>query len=497
MKHTNLGTRSRIKSWMTIETGLIAFLLITLFSLPESNATPTNANYAEIAVALSTIPVDMAAQHYELKNETKKAAALHLTVDALSIINKVLFFYNNINGQKQKGLGTWDYEHKSFLVQSTFLMRDFTKIYQHLKELRYGKIVEQDDFNDLTNNDLTNIEFTDTEAKEENVSQENTVPEISKIEYAWKVFGLSSLKGLTAFALACAQEDVTEDYSWEQARSVASAAYSLVRLSEEYTALKRRSAMREILTTALVANALWLAYELVQYKQNPKPMSLAKARRVLPQEEQRAREQAARGQAGQRQGALPIRRQQMCPSCHADDRLSQLNCGHGNCMDCLQTNVRDRYLTRNDQDGLRFNNLRCPAGCGQHLTRNDLQQISNGIERLPLAPRQRHPVQPAEILAAFDEAEIERLLLQSPVAMEARRVIALADPDNQAAINNAQQQAQRGFQVCPHCTQGVERRLACQHMTCSNCTHQFCILCAGNWHGHDYAACQAAHPNAR
>lgn len=37
---------------------------------------------------------------------------------------------------------------------------------------------------------------------------------------------------------------------------------------------------------------------------------------------------------------------------------------------------------------------------------------------------------------------------------------------------------------CPKCSVRIEKNKACNHMTCSNCSHQFCWLCKGAWNDH-------------
>jgi len=40
---------------------------------------------------------------------------------------------------------------------------------------------------------------------------------------------------------------------------------------------------------------------------------------------------------------------------------------------------------------------------------------------------------------------------------------------------------------CPHCDTQIEKNQGCNHMTCSNCKHEFCWLCKGDWSVHGSA----------
>ena len=48
--------------------------------------------------------------------------------------------------------------------------------------------------------------------------------------------------------------------------------------------------------------------------------------------------------------------------------------------------------------------------------------------------------------------------------------------------------ANEGWKQCPRCSIMIELSIGCYHMTCSNCTHEFCFRCLSNWNS-DNATC--------
>ena len=81
-----------------------------------------------MGLALATIPLDIAAHHYDRTKNTKKATALHVTVDTLSILNKILFFYNNTQSS---------FTSRDSLVNNAWMVRDINKLFRHIKILKF------------------------------------------------------------------------------------------------------------------------------------------------------------------------------------------------------------------------------------------------------------------------------------------------------------------------------------------------------------------------
>ena len=53
---------------------------------------------------------------------------------------------------------------------------------------------------------------------------------------------------------------------------------------------------------------------------------------------------------------------------------------------------------------------------------------------------------------------------------------------------------------CPHCHRPIQKNQGCMHMTCSQCRHEFCWLCQGDWKSHSdstggYYACNKCAPS--
>ncbi|KAF0980451.1 hypothetical protein FDP41_013665 [Naegleria fowleri] len=49
---------------------------------------------------------------------------------------------------------------------------------------------------------------------------------------------------------------------------------------------------------------------------------------------------------------------------------------------------------------------------------------------------------------------------------------------------------QKNTKPCPKCKRLIDKNGGCNHMTCSMCHHEFCWLCFGNWHNHNFEACK-------
>ncbi len=272
-------------------TKLLATLLL-LQSLSPLQAT-TTGNYTEMGLALATIPFDIAANKHILAENTKKAALYGLAADSLSFLGRVLYVHNNLEAQYL--MGRMQLDSRDMLVNFSIALLDIKNIFKNMRILlpaRKKPAVEQDatddlldfDFDDeasdsainhITVDNLLDFDFDqDDLALNEILDEAQEVTEVenkelSRLVQAWRVVALPSLKGLTAFALACAQYEATpsDRFSRREARTMLTAAHSLTKLLAEYSALKAKSGYTKLLSAALIINATWLTYEIHNFTQ--------------------------------------------------------------------------------------------------------------------------------------------------------------------------------------------------------------------------------------
>jgi len=398
----------------------VLFQALFLVSVRVQATTPTQ--YAEMATALATIPFDIAAHHVACTNkDAQTATKLHIAAQTITILNKVLFLYNNISGQKELYGGKWTIKSRDFLVNSAFLVRNVIRLDQHLRDLMSISGIQDDvalSLNDLAPeislNQNLNSDVLDPE-------QAGKIAEISKLAYAWEVLMLPVFKGLTAFVLACTQEEATssERYSNIQARRLATATHSLVNLAEEYTMLKPDSDNKKFLAALLFVNTVWLIYEAQKYIREL-PAAYVPMRKV-------------RGD---------------CTICLGENKeLNELHCGHMYCQDCLagQINVQftDKRATLDQTQCLN-------PDCRVHMSRGAMAEILD-----------KHKDKD-RILTVYDEIIRDR---------KKKKVL---DDEAKAAIMRL------GAKPCPQCKVPIQKNMGCDHMTC-RCGHQFWWSCLGTY----------------
>lgn len=400
--------------------------LLILQNLSTLQATGIG-NYAEMGLALAAIPFDMAAQKHELENDTKKAAVHHVYLNSINILKNSLYLFNNFAFQRR--LGRINLGSRDVLVHYGLITADLISLYKNYRKL----VPAQKKPIHPATDDLLNFDFDEEESTQETTtetaSNEDVVveedEEVSELVQRLRTVVLPGLKGLTSFALACAQSGATpyESISRKQARYLAASAHLLTRLLAAYSGSKLTVDYKKILKAGLILNSVWLAYEATQY------VATLPILNRQPEDQQ---------QLGVDHGPLiPLQRQAgECSVCYDDADLLQLHCGHAICCQaCLNNQLNANTL----------NTVTCPQhGCTERINRNEIRDITNDNEQR---------------LAAYD------------AAMQPVRPIT---PEAAAAL---------GAKPCPGrgCGVPIYRNGGCQHMTCRRCDHQFCWVCLGDW----------------
>ncbi|QQR49705.1 hypothetical protein IPF37_02580 [bacterium] len=334
----------------------------------------TAGNFREMVLAVSTIPVEIAAEKAFFDKEPKRAALLHIAADLLALANKYYFFDNNIAAQNGD-TGTWTYERRDMAVNAALVVLDIknlVKHYEQFKALHIQELEEYDPFADPINED----------EDESRVNAQQQL-QISHLAYYWRVVALPCLKGLTALAVACTQEGVARRFEITQARNLAIAAHSFTKLLSEYASLEQSASTSKykiILSAALMANAAWLVYEAKDYIDFLTPTPMEKV-----------------------QGS--------CPVCCLDNEVIELNrlhCGHAYCTECLQGQIREAFKVRGTSA---FHKIACPnscKGCTDFLSRNEIAEVMKNDKDY------------RAMLIAFDEARRHRKAENSMTDEEVR-----------------------------------------------------------------------------
>ncbi len=333
----------------------VAIGLLLIVSPCSSLLATTAANYAEMVAALTTMATDIAARHYAFKEEPSTALKLQCATSGLSLVNKGLFFHNNIAAKQD--LGGWSFDSRDCYFNAALAARDTTKFAQHLYQL-YTSLPEDviADIGNVTPETLQAALDMQIAAEKTNQKKQKSKPHL-KLDYLRKVVALPLLKGLSSFALACTQEYATS-YSGQQARFTATAAHCFTNLLDEYSNLEQDSLLTRPLIAALLINALWLVGETSLYM----------------------------GECGELQNYVV---QNEKSKCHNAD-LRRLRCGHRACVDCLQDSIRQQL----DSDPEDLDHVECnEPGCNHRLSRIDVQGACNN------AP---------DIMQAYDIAKFNR-----------------------------------------------------------------------------------------
>ncbi|MFH1832351.1 MAG: IBR domain-containing protein [bacterium] len=477
----------------------VIFVLFGTFSLLQAQSwgqvqarSATVANYAEMGLALASIPADIAAHVQDGKKNKKTSLILHLAYDALSILNKFFSIYNDIKMQERDGNVAG--ASKEFSVNGVIMLCDLIQLGQHAKQFLQIKDEPQE-----------SLEILDAQ----------TEKEISALASTWNTVGLTSFKGVTAFALAWCQSN----NSGAKARAVCAVAHALTRLLDAYAQMDPRSSYRNFVLVAILANAAWLIFELTNQELELESKKLQKKRaqkkelkagepgfcgycwnyknnviigvdgvcycsdcrardsfllqpelparnnwpQVAPVRSEAGLVKPAVGQDGQVNNQ-PIK----CPICMEEkneDDMFVLGCEDHFCRDCMQGHLKVRY----EDHGTDFDRVVClNPNCAHHyvIGRDEIQAINNDpkyLERYDNAAREH---QQAEMGKKLGAENIDLSMFGGSI------------------------------KSCPKCGNGVEKDGGCDHMTCK-CRHEFCWRCLGDRRSYSGHTCYQTAPLLR
>lgn len=407
----------------------ITFCVVLLTNIFTPLSPTTSANKAEIRAALATILVDMAANHYAFKGNTKKANFFKCATDILSLSTRGLFFYNNKHATDDTG--GWNPYERDCLVNGVFMVRDVTKLAEHLHaSISPEKMTAQEEIDAKILTDALAQETlspeVDIEALKACLAQEQLdhpnnknyhllTPE-QKITYNFKVFFNPLFKGLTALAIACTQGYSTT-LSGDQSRFTAATLHSCAQLLEEYSNLRTDSSIQKPLLFALCLNFAWAIFE--GNKSFKEGAALAG---------QKDESRTTRGNTVTEK-FLTVN----CPACGAGSRAIRLDCDHGHCIRCRNQELQTK-LQANDTD--QFHHLFCSDDCKIHpLSRIAIEGITGNdpdimhaydVARFRNAPR-------ADLAPHYAMLGIDRTATAQGVCAAFRRISLRHHPDRNPA----------------------------------------------------------------
>jgi hypothetical protein len=470
----------------------------------------TTGNYIEMGLALASIPVDMAAQSYAIKHGKQAAAQLNMASATISLLNKIFFFYNNFYNTTYVSRTSYGIK-RDCIANGIIAIRDITKIIQAIKKIPVShndpsftadlsSLLDDEQITQFMEQVNNNNQLPDNQVNEKH--EDTQAKEVSKATYLWKVGVLPLAKGLTAFLIAWTQ-DGTHSFSGEHACFVATAAHSLARLLDEYSALDVGSPYRKAILVLLLANIAWLIFEIKSYRDTLPP-------------EWHPGPVAHEGECG------------ICLDTSADFQAAgkgndfrELQCGHVYCKHCLRQHV-DAQLKDNN-----FANLHCPhQGCMhlineaeiRNIVDNNMTLLSNYNDaafkdwqtRARLHGWRQCPTPNCGY--GFINDENRRIAHECPSCHQRYCGNCLTNHDSNAACpvtaitagssENADW-IRRNTKPCPRCSVAIQKNEGCNHMTCQRaaggCGHEFCWICGQPWnrntHPSFYQCPNGSHPN--
>lgn len=235
----------------------------------------TASNVAEFASALAIIPAEIAANSCALKKQDpKKVVKLRILADLANVLNKSIFLCNSVGPILSQGRSLGPKNRES-LFGGLLLARDLIKLGSHLKSLKAMHAVDaasslEKMIKDLDDDGNDNDEFGENSESDDNEPANVEQPvidskEVSGFAKTWNIVLMPCLKGLSALALACVQENVSA-YSSPQMRNLVSAARCFVALADELSEFDEANfPYKKAIYVALIINAVLFIYEINKY----------------------------------------------------------------------------------------------------------------------------------------------------------------------------------------------------------------------------------------
>jgi len=238
----------------------------------------------------------------------------------------------------------------------------------------------------------------------------------------------------------------------------------------------------------------------------------ARARAVILAQQQ-AMQARVRAQTPEEEKEAELKRaaEWSCGICSDNSNAVQLQCGHTYCAGCL-THILDTAIREQEKDTVQS---KCPEPtCRSDIHINDVARITNNdrvkitaLERIRLAkqpgakncptPNCGHvfiadPSRPRiEQCTDCNRAYCIGCALSHGTGITCQKAQALQEDDklfNEWKVKNAK--------ACPQCHVAVQKNRGCNHMTCSQCRHEFLWCCLQDYrNGH--CICNGAQPRAR
>lgn len=269
----------------------ISYLLSSALLASSLSLYPITSNDVEKGFAVATVFPDIAARYFDTTDHKTTAALCHITTDALSMLNKGMFIYNNLRIQRAGGNFSLD---RDIVVNSIWTARDLSLFIKHvhdlvapqekLPELDYDSETDRDEDsdgqeavidqanedsekaeNDAVDND--EIDWLSVEKNKKGSADNNTADEktqsstksLTSLEGMMSTVVIPVLKGYTAYALSWWQGPRHED---KLTRNIWVAAHSLTKLIDEYGMLDAKSSYKNGVIALIIINGIWLAKEI-------------------------------------------------------------------------------------------------------------------------------------------------------------------------------------------------------------------------------------------